>query len=190
MQRETGTTFILVTHDQDEALSIATRIGLLQDGRLAQVGTPADLYERPASRFVAAFMGAENILPARVRDPGPPALLDIEGIGPARAAIAAPPGPVYVALRPERLRLAPPGAEGSNQAQGTIAACDLPRRHGRLPRSPCCRCGTASERAAGGRSRPRAPAGRQPCHRPVGAGGERAAALLTGVIPIDAMLFF
>ncbi len=120
VQRETGTTFILVTHDQDEALSVATRIGLLRDGRLAQVGTPADLYERPASRYVAAFMGAENILPAFVREPGPPALLDIAGVGPARAAIAAPPGPIQVALRPERLRLALPDAEGLNRANGTV----------------------------------------------------------------------
>jgi spermidine/putrescine ABC transporter ATP-binding subunit len=123
VQRETGTTFILVTHDQDEALSIAGRIGLLRDGRLAQVGTPADLYEHPASRYVAAFMGAENILPARVRDPGPPALLDIAGVGPARAVTAAPPGAAHVALRPERLRLAAPGGEpGENEAQGAIAA--------------------------------------------------------------------
>ena len=120
VQRETGTTFILVTHDQDEALSVASRIGLLQDGRLAQVGTPADLYERPASRYVAAFMGAENILPALVREPGPPALLDIAGVGPARAAAAAPPGPVHVALRPERLRLEPPD-KSSNRAHGTVA---------------------------------------------------------------------
>jgi spermidine/putrescine ABC transporter ATP-binding subunit len=120
IQRETGTTFVLVTHDQDEALSMANRIGLLHEGRLAQVGTPADLYERPASRYVAAFMGAENILPARVRDRGPPALLDIPGIGPARAALAAPPGPVSVALRPERLRLAAHGPDGDNTATGTI----------------------------------------------------------------------
>jgi putrescine transport system ATP-binding protein len=122
IQRETGTTFILVTHDQDEALSVATRIGLLQDGRLAQIGTPADLYERPANRYVAAFMGAENILPATVRDPGPPALLDIAGIGPATAAGTAPAGLLQVALRPERLRLALPDAEGANHAEGSVIA--------------------------------------------------------------------
>src|SRR5207244_887733 len=57
VQRETGTTFVLVTHDQDEALAMATRIGLLHQGRLVQVGTPTDVYERPASRYVAEFMG-------------------------------------------------------------------------------------------------------------------------------------
>ena len=70
VQRQLGTTFVLVTHDQEEALSMASRIGLLEQGRLAQVGTPTEIYERPVSRSVAAFMGAANILPARVREPG------------------------------------------------------------------------------------------------------------------------
>ena len=57
VQRQLGTTFVVVTHDQDEALSMASRIGLLEKGRLAQVGTPTEIYERPATRSVAAFMG-------------------------------------------------------------------------------------------------------------------------------------
>ena len=57
---------------------MATRIGLLEGGRLAQVGTPTEIYERPVSRSVAAFMGAANILPARVRGPG---VLDVAGSG-------------------------------------------------------------------------------------------------------------
>ena len=64
LQRRLGTSFILVTHDQEEALTLADRIGVMQDGRLAQVGTPAEVYERPNSRFVAEFLGAANILPA------------------------------------------------------------------------------------------------------------------------------
>ena len=108
VQRQLGTTFVVVTHDQDEALSMATRIGLLERGRLAQVGTPTDIYERPASRSVASFMGAANILPAQITAPGAVTLtglpvtlaLDTGGVL----------GPVHVALRPERLRLsAEPG---------------------------------------------------------------------------------
>jgi ABC-type Fe3+/spermidine/putrescine transport system ATPase subunit len=57
LQRQLGITFILVTHDQEEALGAATRIGVMEGGRLAQVGTPADVYERPQSRFVAEFLG-------------------------------------------------------------------------------------------------------------------------------------
>ncbi len=107
VQRQLGATFVLVTHDQDEALSTATRIGLLERGRLAQVGTPAEIYERPASRSVAAFMGAANILPARVRSPG---VLELPSLGlVVRADTAGFSGDVHVALRPERLRLGPAG---------------------------------------------------------------------------------
>ena len=122
VQRETGTTFVLVTHDQDEALAMATRIGLLHQGRLAQVGTPANIYERPASRYVAAFMGAANILPGTIRTAAPDATLELDGIGPAQAAGPAPaPGTaVHVALRPERLRIAPGAANGTNIAPGTV----------------------------------------------------------------------
>ncbi len=125
VQRETGTTFVLVTHDQDEALSMATRIGLLNAGRLAQVGTPAEIYEHPASRYVAAFMGAANILPARVRVAGPVAELELDGIGPAHATGPAPGGAgamVHVALRPERLRIVPGGGAGVNCAPGVVTA--------------------------------------------------------------------
>ena len=125
VQHETGTTFVLVTHDQDEALAMATRIGLLHAGRLAQVGTPADIYERPTSRYVAAFMGAANILPGRVRDAAAPAVLELDGIGPAQAAGPAPcpaGAAVHVALRPERLRIAPGDSEaGVNAAAGTVS---------------------------------------------------------------------
>ncbi len=121
VQRQTGTTFVLVTHDQDEALTMATRIGLLNQGRLAQVGTPAELYERPASRFVAGFMGNDNVVPAIVRAAGPPALLELKGIGPAELAEPAPPGAVWVAMRPERLRIERGGEAGVNRACGTVA---------------------------------------------------------------------
>ena len=112
VQAETGATFVLVTHDQDEALAMATRIGLLHQGRLVQVGTPAEIYERPATRYVAEFMGAANILPGRV-DGG---VLVLDGIGPVHAAGPLPDGPVHVALRPERLRI---GA-GVNAAAGVV----------------------------------------------------------------------
>ncbi|MBL8704598.1 MAG: ATP-binding cassette domain-containing protein [Rhodospirillales bacterium] len=63
LQRALGVTTIMVTHDQDEAMEIADRIVLMNDGRIEQVGSAADLYERPASRFVAAFVGRMNVLP-------------------------------------------------------------------------------------------------------------------------------
>ena len=127
VQRSTGTTFVLVTHDQDEALAMATRIGLLHGGRLAQVGTPAEVYERPASRYVAEFMGAANLLPGTARAGG---VVELDGIGLVRAERLpqVPPGAaVCVAVRPERLRVGPIGAtvgatlEGLNEAAGHIA---------------------------------------------------------------------
>jgi spermidine/putrescine transport system ATP-binding protein len=66
LQRELKTTFVYVTHDQDEALALSDRIAILQSGRLAQCGTPAEIYEHPRTRFVASFIGASNILDARV----------------------------------------------------------------------------------------------------------------------------
>ena len=62
LQKELGATVIYVTHDQDEALTMADRVGVLHDGRLEQIGTPEELYERPASSFVADFIGEMNFL--------------------------------------------------------------------------------------------------------------------------------
>ncbi len=119
VQRQLGTTFVLVTHDQEEALTMATRIGLLEGGRLAQVGTPAEVYERPASRSVAAFMGAANILPARVQAPG---VLELPSLGAvARADTAGFAGDLHVALRPERLRLSRGAASGPNSVSGSVS---------------------------------------------------------------------
>ncbi len=119
VQRQLGTTFVLVTHDQEEALTMATRIGLLEGGRLAQVGTPTEIYERPASRSVAAFMGAANILPARVREPG---LLDLPSLGAVmQTDTAGFTGGLHVALRPERLHLARGVAHGVNVVAGQVA---------------------------------------------------------------------
>ncbi len=110
VQRELGTTFVLVTHDQEEALTMATRIGLLEGGRLAQVGTPTEIYERPRSRSVAAFMGAANILAAEVREAG---VLAVPSLGVVTAAETAGfAGAVHVAFRPERLRLSREGGSG------------------------------------------------------------------------------
>ena len=82
LQRETGITFLLVTHDQEEALTMSDQIAVMDAGRVLQIGTPADIYERPRSRFVADFMGA-NVLPG------------------ALVGHAAP----EVAIRPERVEI-------------------------------------------------------------------------------------
>jgi ABC-type Fe3+/spermidine/putrescine transport system ATPase subunit len=115
LRRSLGISFILVTHDQDEALEMADRIGVMRDGRMAQVGTPAELYESPADRFVAGFLGAANILPCMID--GTSATLPGLGIT-IRTARPGPTGPGLLALRAERLRIG--GDPLPNQVDGTV----------------------------------------------------------------------
>ena len=71
VQRELGITTILVTHDQEEAFAMADQIGVMNFGRLLETGKPQDLYTRPATRFVATFLGAANLVLARQASDGP-----------------------------------------------------------------------------------------------------------------------
>ena len=106
LQRRLGLTFIIVTHDQSEAMTVADRIAVMDRGRLIQVAPPAEIYERPNSRWVADFIGSVNLFEGRVgNDEG-----TIEGtaLGRLRAAgkINAEPGAtVWLAVRPEKVRL-------------------------------------------------------------------------------------
>ena len=106
IQREVGITFVYVTHDQEEALTMSDRIAVMYRGRVEQVATPRGLYETPATAFVASFIGNINLLSGRAAgsntvDCGS-ARLAVSGAAPAGAAVA-------VALRPERVRLDPTG---------------------------------------------------------------------------------
>ena len=107
--KDAGTTAIYVTHDQKEALSMADRVAVLSEGRLMQVGSPRDLYDRPASRFVADFLGEANFLPAEiVGREGPHVLLDCPAgrlIARARPEDVPGTGNVTCAIRPEALRV-------------------------------------------------------------------------------------
>ncbi|QYK43255.1 MAG: ABC transporter ATP-binding protein [Paracoccaceae bacterium] len=101
LQQRLGITFVFVTHDQHEALSMADRLAVFSEGRIAQVGTPDEVYARPATRFVADFVGSSNVLP--------PALTLLLGGGPA-----------WSSLRPEALRLVAP--DGAAMAGTVVAA--------------------------------------------------------------------
>lgn len=131
IQHRTGTTFVVVTHDQNEAMSMADRIGVMQGGRLVQVGTPADIYERPANRDVARFVGNVNLFDATVlgrNDAGQitlscadlPGGLVAEGAGLVPAAGTV----VSVAVRPERLAVEERNSAttAANMAHGTISS--------------------------------------------------------------------
>ncbi len=100
LQREVGITFVFVTHDQGEALTMSDRIGVMDGGRLLQVGTPEEIYARPANRFVADFIGHANLLDAMVMDGERVTLTN--GIRIPAASDIAPGTRVAVSLRPEQ----------------------------------------------------------------------------------------
>ena len=108
IHRQIGTTFVYVTHDQEEALSLSDRIAVYKDGRIEQVGTPSDLYDRPATLFVARFLGESTLLRGEVDASDLSALR----IGSRRIPVTNPnkvSGAAIAMIRPERLRLLPPG---------------------------------------------------------------------------------
>jgi putrescine transport system ATP-binding protein len=108
LQARLATTFVIVTHDQEEAMTVADRIAVMEHGRLAQVGTPAEIYEQPNSRWVAGFVGAVNLIEGRVSAVYPGfVIVEREGLRlRADQAVATAPGEtVWVALRPEKIAL-------------------------------------------------------------------------------------
>jgi putrescine transport system ATP-binding protein len=110
VQQQLGVTFIVVTHDQEEAMTLATRIGVMNHGALVQVGRPRDIYERPATRFVADFIGSVNLLDGQVQERGPAGLLLRCAELPApllveRYADVSRQGSLWIALRPEHISL-------------------------------------------------------------------------------------
>jgi putative spermidine/putrescine transport system ATP-binding protein len=124
IQRETGVTTVLVTHDQEEALSISDRVGVMHDGRLLQVASPSTIYREPADAFVARFIGAAAVLPGTAEGGGV-RLADL--LLPARAATAHSAGePVEMFIRPEHVRLeamnghVPPGALAAEVRESTF----------------------------------------------------------------------
>ena len=141
LQQELGITTVLVTHDQEEALTVSDRVAVLRDGRLEQVASPADLYHRPASRFVADFVGKTNFLTATRLDgaDGPSAASgssDPSGASGSSGTtgeaqfrlgsgevVSGPAGPerATLAVRPEALRLGPPpGGAAANVVTGAL----------------------------------------------------------------------
>ncbi|MFJ1256400.1 putative 2-aminoethylphosphonate ABC transporter ATP-binding protein [Cupriavidus sp. CuC1] len=107
LQRRLNVTTVMVTHDQDEAMAMADRIAVMEGGRIAQVGTPGEIYERPASAFVAEFIGQANWLDGRLsgRDTFSVGELDL-AVSPARAGEVAD-GAARLCCRPEAIRLHP-----------------------------------------------------------------------------------
>lgn len=116
LQHEVGITFVVVTHDQDEAMSMADRIAVMADGRVQQVATPLRLYRNPNNRFVADFIGTSNLLAGRAAGES----FHSEELGrlPLRGSGTVP-GPAHLVVRPEDVRVRPGAQEGL--LHGTVA---------------------------------------------------------------------
>jgi iron(III) transport system ATP-binding protein len=144
LQRKLGITAIYVTHDQEEANAVADRVAVLDQGRIQQIGAPLELYDRPANRFVAAFLGTTNLIEGTINNEGGFVAGDfrLNGVGGA-------PGPAALSIRPQDMTLGPPGSGisakvaeceflGSHtryrvQVNGHALVIDTPHRHGTPP---------------------------------------------------------
>jgi spermidine/putrescine transport system ATP-binding protein len=122
IQREVGITFVYVTHDQEEALTMSDRIAVMNRGHVEQVSVPEEVYDRPTTTFVAGFIGVSNLMPARIPAPGrvkldsgPEIEADTGGLNPGEGCAAV--------VRPEKLKVTLPGeaaADGEPRVEGIV----------------------------------------------------------------------
>jgi spermidine/putrescine transport system ATP-binding protein len=121
IQREVGITFVYVTHDQEEALTMSDRIAVMNRGRVEQIGVPEDVYERPATTFVAGFIGVSNLMPATVSGPGNVRLDSGPELRGNTGDLTSGEG-CYAVVRPEKLRVEPVDApaDGQPRVEGLV----------------------------------------------------------------------
>jgi putative spermidine/putrescine transport system ATP-binding protein len=118
VQREVGITTLFVTHDQEEALAIADRVGVMRAGRLEQLGPPTTIYSQPATPFVAEFVGLTNRLAGLVSG----GTVDVRGVRLPLIATDTPDGPAVALVRPEAITLAPAAPTSNGPLSGTVTA--------------------------------------------------------------------
>jgi putrescine transport system ATP-binding protein len=137
IQEQLGVTFVVVTHDQEEAMTLSCRMGVMKDGQIVQVGTPSDIYEFPATRFVADFIGSVNMFEGKLIEDEPDFVRirceDLGGVIYVNHGISsAPDATVWVAVRPEKINISrqppapadgvhqPDAGAGENVVRGTV----------------------------------------------------------------------
>lgn len=125
IQEKVGITFVVVTHDQEEAMTLSTRIAVMDEGEFAQIGTPTEIYEFPDTRFVADFIGIANMLEGRVVEDGADHVCVKTDLGEIYINHGQPVkegSRVWIAIRPEKIHLSkePPAEQGANQAIGMV----------------------------------------------------------------------
>jgi spermidine/putrescine transport system ATP-binding protein len=122
LQENLGITFVFVTHDQEEALTMSDRVAVMNGGRVEQSGPPQFIYEEPATLFVADFLGVSNLIPAEASGRSGASCLLTVGDMPMRAVQGSVDarGPVKAMIRPERVRIEPQGTTGENRLPGLV----------------------------------------------------------------------
>jgi putative spermidine/putrescine transport system ATP-binding protein len=118
IQLDVGITTLFVTHDQEEALAIADRVGVMRDGHIEQLAPPVEVYSRPATSFVAEFVGLTNRLPGTVSG----STVTVRGRDLPLVDLSTPSGPVTALVRPEAVTLAPDSSGDSGPLTGTVIA--------------------------------------------------------------------
>ncbi len=148
IQERTGTTFVIVTHDQEEAMTVASRVAVMNHGKLVQVDTPERIYEQPESVYVADFIGDVNLIEGRVTALGEGAELSwAEGRQPIHGQPGAgieTDGAATFAIRPEKIAISREMPEERNRVQGKILDIgylgNLSTYHVELPEGPVIKC--------------------------------------------------
>jgi spermidine/putrescine transport system ATP-binding protein len=132
IHRQVGTTFVFVTHDQEEALSMSTRIAVMSGGRVSQVGTPREIYYNPVDRFVADFIGESNFLVGDIRHEEGAAWFVLESGERMPASEGAMDGPSTLMLRPESLVIGPVDSAPGPAIKGRISGMAFMGNHTRV----------------------------------------------------------
>ena len=120
IQEQLAITFIYVTHDQDEALTMSDRVAVMRDGRIDQCDAPQELYEHPATAFVANFLGAANLVPVTARPDGGATALTLGDFTLRTENDCSVSGSALAMIRPEYVRLEPHGSAGENRVPGMV----------------------------------------------------------------------
>jgi spermidine/putrescine transport system ATP-binding protein len=122
LHKETGKTFIYITHSLEEAMVMSDRIGIMRAGRLVQIGTPEEIYNKPLDRFVSEFVGEVNVIPVERGEGGVWRGTEVPGTfrlrPPSNGGASAP--SAFIVVRPEFLRFLEPGERADNQLEGTV----------------------------------------------------------------------
>ncbi len=123
LQEQVGITFLYVTHDQEEALTMSDRLAVMRDGRIVQTGPPSEVYEEPADTYVADFLGASNLMPVDVIARGPGSCCDVR-LGDSVLSVEhgglAAPDHAHAVIRPERVRIEEYGSAGPNRVPAMV----------------------------------------------------------------------